>query len=192
MQKLILVDVDGVVLNYNSAFEDFMEKQGFPIVEHDNYDFTKKFGISDELVHSMCQDFTSSLNIENLEFIEKSSLYINKLHHEKGYKFHFITSISKDPLAVEMRTNNLLHQIMPSAIHEITCLGFLEDKYEYLFDNYRDSNCWWVEDSVTNFQSGERVGLRALLMDHPYNRYYNTPNRVYNWKEIYDRITAES
>ena len=191
MDKLILCDVDGVVLNYNSAFEKWMSKSGIDVILHDEYDFTKKYGISNDMVHSYCQDFTSSLNIQNLEFIEDSFKYINKLYEQKGYKFHFITSISKEPPAVWARTKNLLQQISLDAIHEVTCLGFLEDKYQYLYDNYNGSNNWWIEDSVPNFISGEKVGLRSLLIDHPYNRDYNTPNRVTSWKEIYDRINSD-
>ena len=33
-----------------------------------------------------------------------------------------------------------------------------------------------------------RVGLRGLLMDHPYNQKWDGP-RVKNWKEVYEIIT---
>ena len=65
---------------------------------------------------------------------------------------------------------------------------FTKGKEEYLLDRYSGKNYYWIEDSISHAESGLRVGLRGLLMDHPYNQKWDGP-RVKNWKEVYEIIT---
>lgn len=190
MSKLILCDVDGVLLNYNKSFADWMDAKGYGVIDPEAYNFTAKFGITDDEVYDHCDEFSNSESIGALEPISGASYYINKLFLQHGYRFHFITSISAEPNIVAARVRNIETHILKGAIKDVTCLGFLENKKAFLQEHYDNSRHWWIEDSVTNYVDGIDVGLRGLLVDHPYNRDYNTDNRVYNWEEIYARITA--
>ncbi len=188
--KIITCDVDGVVLNYNDAFTSWMENKGFPVQDEHNYDYSAKFNLTFEDVCKHCDEFSNSEELGMLTPISGAVYHINKLHSLHGYRFHFITSIATDPTIVAARTRNIERHILKGAIKDITCLGFLANKKAFLEEHYSNTGHWWIEDSVTNYVDGIDVGLRGLLVDQPYNRDYNTTNRVHSWDEIYDRITT--
>lgn len=190
MSKLILCDVDGVVLNYNEAFANWMGDKGHTVLDESAYDFNTKFGLTDDQVYDHCDEFSCSDEIGALRPISGAIYHINKLHVMHGYRFHFITSISAEPSIVASRIRNLEKHILKGAIKDVSCLGFLENKKAFLQEHYENTGHWWIEDSVPNYIDGIDVGLRGLLVDQPYNRSYNTDNRVHSWNEIYDRITT--
>lgn len=187
-QKLILIDVDGVTLQYNEPFQQFMNEKGYQASSLNDYDYCKIYNKPFDEILKLCEQFTHGRS--DLKPITGATYYINKLHKDYGYKFHFITSISNHPETVKARICNLKTYIQDSAIYDVTCLGTFECKYDYLKEHYVNSGLWWIEDSVTNYKDGIRLGLRSLLLDQPYNRDYNTPNRVQSWDEIYERITS--
>ena len=68
----------------------------------------------------------------------------------------------------------------------------------YYFYNAQLFNTWimtfvgtldyyWIEDSVDHAESGRKIGLKSIIMDHPYNKEWDGP-RVKNWKQIYEII----
>ena len=186
--KLILIDVDGVVLNFNNSFTKWMAEHGHESLDDTSYDFCTRFNIDEDSIMEKCAAFCGSEHFNQLEPIAGAIYHINKLHSEHGYKFHFITSVSDNEAVVRSRINNLKRYIEHSAIHDITCLGPMARKFNYLHKMYGNSNHWWIEDSVPNYQDGLTVGLRSILVDQPYNQSANVDNRVYNWEEIYAQI----
>lgn len=188
LNKLILIDVDGVVLNFNNSFTKWMAEHGHESLDDTSYDFCTRFNIDEDTIMEKCHAFCNSEHFSQLEPIAGAIYHINKLYSEHGYKFHFITSVSDDDAVVRSRINNLKRYIEHSAIHDITCLGPMARKFNYLHKMYGNSNHWWIEDSVPNYQDGLTVGLRSILVDQPYNQSANVDNRVYNWEEIYAQI----
>jgi hypothetical protein len=58
---------------------------------------------------------------------------------------------------------------------------------------YRDTGCYWIEDKPINAETGYRLGLRSVVIEHGHNmHYYHTDIPVVkNWKELYKIITAD-
>jgi uncharacterized HAD superfamily protein len=116
--------------------------------------------------------------------------YIKKLHEEQGYIFHCITSLSDDVYAQHLRTKNLRELFGDSVFEKFIYLDTGADKDEVL-ELYKDTECIWVEDKYENALCGHKFGLNAFLMGHMFNAgCTENVNRVNNWKEIYNYVTA--
>lgn len=192
--KIILTDVDGVLLDWEFAFHTWMEKHGHtPIKEHKQlYSIAKRFSITQEQSKRLTASFNESASIGFLPPLRDSVYYIKKLHEKHGYVFHAITSLSTDPYAGKLRERNLAKLYGDTTFAKVICLGTGADKDEALAP-YKDTQCWWVEDKVINAQVGEQLGLRSIIFEHGHNwDYKGDIPLAKNWEEIYNMITKES
>jgi len=193
-ESVILVDADGVLLNWEYAFEVWMEQHGFEQIPGGNldYDIGKRYGISREQTTRLIKMFNESAAIGFLPPLRDSMYYIEKLHKEHGYVFHCITSVSVEPNAVKLREMNLRKLFGETVFQKIVCLDTGAPKDTALFQ-YRDTGCYWVEDKIENAELGAKLGLNSLLMEHGHNMHYYNENvrTVKNWEEVY-RIIVDA
>jgi FMN phosphatase YigB (HAD superfamily) len=192
-ESVILVDADGVLLNWEYAFNIWLETHGFTQIPGGelDYDISKRYGISRTQCVKLIKMFNESAAIGFLPPLRDAMHYVKKLHEEHGYVFHCITSVSVDPNAVRLREMNLHKLFGETVFQKVVCLDTGAEKDSALFP-YRDTGCWWIEDKVENAETGHRLGLNALLMEHGHNmHYYHDDIRtVKNWEEVYNIITA--
>lgn len=189
MKKKIIVDCDGVLLDWAYAFDVWMAEQGFQrIVNTDQYyDQSIRYSITDDEAFRQIKRFNESGCVGFIPALRDSVEYVTKLNR-LGWDFEVISCLDKDKYAQKLREKNLRH-IFGDVFSFIDCaLDFTKGKEEYLLDRYSGKNYYWIEDSISHAESGLRVGLRGLLMDHPYNQKWDGP-RVKNWKEVYEIIT---
>jgi FMN phosphatase YigB (HAD superfamily) len=194
-ESVILVDADGVLLNWEYAFEIWMEQHGFEQIPGGNldYDIGKRYGISREQTTRLIKMFNESAAIGFIPPLRDAMYYVEKLHKEHGYVFHCITSVSVDPNAMRLREMNLHKLFGETAFQKIVCLDTGAPKDAALFP-YRDTGCYWVEDKPENAETGAALGLNSLLMEHGHNMHYFHTNvrTVKNWEEIYRIVTQTS
>ena len=191
--KIILTDADGVLLDWEYAFDVYMRQHGFNKQEGSQfkYDIGKRYGIDREQGKRLIKIFNESAHMGFLPALRDSMYYVKRLHEEHGYVFHCITSLSKDENACELRRMNLKKLFGATAFEKFVFLDTGADKDEAL-EPYRGSGLWWIEDKITNAEVGTELGLNSLLMEHGHNMDYNNPAipRVKNWKEVYERIVG--
>lgn len=192
-QKLILVDADGVLLNWEYAFAIWMEQHGHekqPGAEF-IYDIGERYGISKEQGRKLIKLFNESAAIGFLPPLRDAMYYVKRLHEEHGYQFHCITSLSTDVNAQRLREMNLSKLFGDTAFERVTCLDTGADK-NYALEEYADSGCWWVEDKPENAEVGLDLGLKSILMEHGHNMHHVNERIpvVKNWREIYELITS--
>ena len=194
LDKVILTDADGVLLDWEWAFNVWMQEHGFePVVGNKlNYDMDVRYGIPKEQVRKLIRIFNESAAIGFLPALRDAMYYVKRLHEEHGYVFHCITSLSRDENAGKLREMNLKKLFGESAFEHIVCLDTGADKNEAL-EEYRDSGCYWLEDKPENAVVGHAAGLRSLLVEHGHNMhfYHEGITIVKNWKEIYQLITDQ-
>ena len=85
--SVILVDADGVLLNWEYAFAVYMEQHGFkkiPGSEFD-YDIGKRYGIDKEQGKKLIKIFNESAAIGFLPPLRDAMYYVKRLHEEFGY-----------------------------------------------------------------------------------------------------------
>jgi hypothetical protein len=192
-QKLILVDADGVILDWEYAFSVWMETHGFTRVNGSEfiYDIGSRYGIDYEQGRKLIKIFNESAAIGFLPPLRDAMYYVKRLHEEHGYVFHCITSLSLDANAGKLREMNLRKLFGKTAFEKIVCLDTGADKTEALLP-YKDSGLWWCEDKPENAEVGHALGLRSILMEHGHNMSHSNKQIpvVKNWREIYAIITS--
>jgi hypothetical protein len=194
LKKLILTDVDGVLCDWEWAFNVWMQEHGFEEVPGSklNYDMSMRYGIPKEQVKKLIRLFNESAAIGFLPALRDAMYYVKRLHEEHGFRFHCITSLSLDPNAQKLREMNLNKLFGTTAFERIVCLDTGADKDEVL-QEYEGTGCYWLEDKIENAEAGYRAGLRSLLVEHGHNmhHYHEGITTVKNWKEIYQLITDQ-
>ncbi len=193
-QKLLLVDADGVCLNWEYAFAIWMEQHGHEKQPGSEfiYDIGERYGISRDQGRKLIKLFNESAAIGFLPPLRDAMYYVKRLHEEHGYIFHCITSLSLDINAGRLREMNLRKLFGKTAFEQIICLDTGADKHDALAE-YQDSGCWWVEDKPENAEVGHALGLKSILMEHGHNMNYLCSYPVVkNWKEIFDLVTQPS
>lgn len=190
-KKVILVDCDGVLLDWEYAFHVWMERHGHTAVEGalSYYKINERYGIKQDQSKMLIRMFNESAAIGYLPPLRDAMHYVRKLHEEHGYVFHAITSLSNDPNAQHLRTKNLKRLFGETAFEKFVYLDTGADKDEVLAP-YEGTNCYWVEDKPENCDVGLRFGLKSIIMSHAHNASYNGCYRVSNWKQIYEKVTG--
>jgi len=193
-KKLILTDADGVCLDWEWAFNVYMQEHGFEEIEGSklNYDMSIRYGIPREQVVKLIRIFNESAAIGFLPAQRDAMYYIKKLHEKHGYVFHCITSLSLNPNAQRLREMNIHKLFGPTAFERIVCLDTGAHKDDAL-EEYEGTGLVWLEDKAENAEAGYKYGLNPLLMVHGHNMHHYHPGitPVKNWQEIYKYITGE-
>lgn len=190
-EKVILTDCDGVLLDWGFAFDRWMAKHKYQIVSSEEYNIATRYNISKLEKERLVRMFNESAWIRKLPPLRDAIKYVKKLHQDHGFIFHCITSLSDDDYAQHLRTKNLIEMFGPTVFDKYIYLDTGADKDEVLY-NYRDTECYWLEDKIENAELGNALNLTSILMAHEHNRDYDNPDilKVENWKEIYEVITG--
>ena len=195
LDRLILVDSDGVLLDWEYAFNIWMQEHGFEEVPGSkfSYEMDERYGIPKEQVRKLIRLFNESAAIGFLPALRDAMYYVKRLHEEHGYRFHCITSLSTDPNAVKLREQNLSKLFGKTAFERVVCLPTGADKNEAQ-EEYRDTGCYWIEDKPVNAEAGLAAGLRPLVIEHGHNLHYYHEHitLVKNWRDVYRIVTGQS
>ncbi|MFA7408388.1 MAG: hypothetical protein WCY93_11290 [Anaerolineaceae bacterium] len=184
-QRLILSDVDGVMLWWVKAFDAWMEAQGYEKISQTDYSTDLTYGVGEQEGRDLAQRFNESRAFRNLEPMPDSFHYMNRLNKEFGFRFHCITSVPDSVQGVRLRN---LKRIFGDLIYKVDCVGRSAMKGPIL-EQYKDTGLFWLEDKYTNAKMGDDLGLNALLFDQHYNvTMPQDVQRVSGWKEVYQIV----
>ena len=187
MTKLILTDVDGVMLDWETGFHDWMETKGFVRNAIASYDMHIVYNQRKEHVKELVREYNNSAWMCCLKPLRDAVDGV-KMLADAGYRFGAITSLSLDPYAGQLREENLkMH--FGDVFEFVTCLDTGADKDEALLP-YKGSGMWWLEDKPSNAQLGADLGLKSLLVRHEHNGYFDSDGvtKVDNWAQIANLI----
>jgi hypothetical protein len=191
--KIILTDSDGVLTDWEYAFDIWMLQHGFNKQNgaEFKYDMGTRYGIDKEQSKKLIRIFNESAAIGFLPPLRDAMYYVKKLVEEHGFRFHVITSLSNDANAQELRKMNLRKLFGKIAFEKFVFLDTGADKDQAL-EPYRDTGYYWIEDKKINCEVGHAMGLKSILMEHGHSLDFDHPNIpvVKNWREIYDIIVG--
>ena len=190
-KKVIVTDVDGVLLNWEDAFQIWMEHQGFERVKGHQfiYNAAEQFGLNATEGQKWVRLFNQSAAIGFLPPLRDAQEIVSLLNNNYGYRFVVCTSLSKDKNAQELRTRNL-KKIFGDVFDEFVYLDTGADKDAALYKlakKYR--GCLWIEDKLENCEVGAKVDFESVLMEHGYNMNLEHDFFVAkSWEDIYLKI----
>lgn len=193
LDRLILTDCDGVLLDWEWAFNVWVQQHGFTLQPGYQlvYDMGQRYGTSKEQIRKLIKIFNESASIGFLPALRDSVYYVKRLHEEFGYRLHCITSLSRDENAQKLREMNLQKIYGATVFERIVCLDTGSHKDDIL-EEYEGTGCWWIEDKPENAEAGWKVGLKPILLEHGHNMNYQHVgiDIAKNWKDIFYRITG--
>lgn len=193
-EKVILTDVDGVLLDWVHSFTQWMDRHGYEQVDNGSaeYDIGNRYNLSFVEKERLVRMFNESAWIRKLPPLRDAIKYVRKLHEEHGYIFRVISSLSTDPYAGHLRTKNLIEMFGPTVFESYTYIDTGADKDDVLAP-YEGTGCFWIEDKPENAVLGQSLGLESILVDHPFNKEASVGDmpRCKNWKEIYEIIVGQ-
>jgi beta-phosphoglucomutase-like phosphatase (HAD superfamily) len=194
-EKIILTDADGVLVDWNTAFDKFMARHGHPRVPETDteYNISLRHNVTTHQAMAYVKEFNESPDIAHLSPFADAVPHV-RLLAELGFKFIVVTSISSHPDAKIHRTNNLT-DLFGDVFEDIHCIEQGASKASILM-NWADTGYFWIEDHMRQAEAGYEAGLRTILINHPYNFHYKTdlfPTVSYDtpWNEIYNMIRNE-
>ena len=194
-EKVICVDCDGVLLDWEYAFDQWMKRHGYEPVMENEYNVVTRYGLEKKEGKRLIRMFNESAWIRKLPPLRDAIKYVRKLHEEHGYVFHVISSLSEDQYAQHLRTKNLREMFGNTVFEKYVYLDTGADK-DHELNVYANTGCYWVEDKPENAETGQRLGLQSVLMEHGHNKnsvmsnHYGLITRVSNWKEFYDIVVG--
>jgi 5'(3')-deoxyribonucleotidase len=188
--KVILTDVDEVLFDWASPFEDWV-RSNYP--SHDPATALRdhwhvEAWLNCELSHSreLIREFNSDELIwPYFEPLPKTEDYVEKLHNE-GWKFVAITACDVDEATFVGRMENL-RSCFGMAFDTLHCVGLAASKADIL-SRYRPT--YWVEDKFKHAVSGADLGHTSFLVNYKHNERDHDDRliRVTDWEDIYNHI----
>jgi len=203
--RIILVDVDGVLLEWENHFTEWMLQRSYFETEvgegyvgkrihpyklldnkQDTYEMADRFGLTKTEVRKEIREFNKSAWMGNQPPMPGSQTWV-KLLAAEGWTFIPITSQTSD-IPAQLLRKKRLGELFGDHIftnYHILDTGADKDSALAIFKN---TGLYWVEDKPKNALAGLKFGLKPIIIDHPYNRDFNHPDiiRVNNWKDVHE------
>jgi hypothetical protein len=199
--RIILTDVDGVLLEWEHHFTKWMlqrtlfDERGaryhpYRLLpdKQNTYEMAERFGLTKIEIRKLIREFNRSAWMGTQRPILDSQTWV-KLLHAEGWTFIPITSQTSDIPAQELRKKRLAELFGEIGFQNYHILGTGADKDSALAE-FHGTGLYWIEDKPHNAEAGLDYGLKPLLYNHTYNqKFYNKKiTRVNNWKHIYEII----
>jgi hypothetical protein len=202
--RIILTDVDGVLLEWEHHFTKWMlqrtlfDERGARYHPHrllpdkeNTYEMAERFGVTKTEIRKHIREFNRSAWMGTQRPMLESQTWV-KLLAAEGWTFIPITSQTSDIPAQQLRKKRLGELFGEHVFINYHILGTGADKDSALAE-FHNTGLYWVEDKPNNAVAGLKYGLKPILIDHPYNRDFEHPEiiRVSNWKQIHEIVSGK-
>jgi dimeric dUTPase (all-alpha-NTP-PPase superfamily) len=188
--KLLAVDIDGVLADYVTGYSDYLFSQNMIMGRLENqssYNIAEAYGISKDVEEKAKRDFQESGGFRWLPVYSGAEATL-KWARELGYK---IALVSARPY-LEMRR---IHADTIFWLHNnnipYDAIYWGKDKADIIFSNlYPIKPTWFIEDRDKHAIELANENIPVLLLDKPYNQGVKHKNiiRVNGWGDIADII----
>lgn len=186
MSKIILLDIDCVLLIWRDGFYKYMEHAGVKFIKDAgdelHYDMTKHFDLTSDEVYEHIGRFNDGhWTFGVIDPIEGSQNAIKELT-AMGYRFVAISCCSTTTQSVALRKANL-YNLFGDVFDAVHCIGIRDSKNNLLS---KHEPTFWIEDNFKNCVDGLKFGHDCILLTHPWNEneQHDDISRCDSWAEI--------
>ena len=183
-RKILLIDVDGVCLDWREGFMRFMLNRGHPIRSgfETEYLLGSFYDLNDEEFYNQVNIFNSGRWEFGTLKAEPGALSgINALS-ELGYRFIAISACSSSKQSFVLRRANL-YNIFGDVFDEVHCLDLKDRKKSHLA--YHEPT-FWIEDKMSACLEGVDAGHKCILIDQTWNKdqHDDRVERCQDWDAV--------
>ncbi len=187
------IDLDEVIVEFVRGYlklYNLKYKKNILFENIFSYNLWESLGISKEEAVQLADEYYTSEDFENIEFVKDVKESLQKL--SKNNKLFIITSRH---VKIKEKTKIFLKKIFPLINFEVIHSGDFFDwqgksKAEICMEKGLDV---FIEDRKEYALECAKKKIKVFLLDKPWNRNVANENmtRVYNWNEILDKIGEE-
>jgi len=171
-KKVILTDVDGILVQWASGLPYFAQKHGIDtanilrtLVDEKFRDGLEMFGFNERISNILMNEYNNSDFIKYLAGYKDAIQVVNRLKDE--YDFIAITALGTTNEALMNRCCNL-NTLFPGAFRDIMCVNYGESKlphYVSVKKKYGDRLVCFVDDLASNLEDCHDV-MSTLPLIH--------------------------
>jgi hypothetical protein len=188
-----IFDVDEVIVEWRPAFLQWMERQGFVVVQcnDDCWDFTGLLpGMASEVRDRYIEEFNRSADYANLQTRACATLVLRALRRWYCENIFAVVSATGCGFSTIAHRTRMLHDL-GAGFDRVHYLEVKQPKAE-VFGRYPVGSVVF-EDSPAHAQSAFEAGHRVVLFDQPYNRRFGagpSVRRVVGWGGAFGAVRA--
>lgn len=163
-RKVILTDIDGIAIKWQSGLPFFAAKHNMPtdmildmMVDDKFRKMSDIFGCSEEFAEQLMIEYNNSSFIRYLQGYDDAMVVINRLKRE--YDFVAITALGNTATATLNRIANL-NTLFPSAFKDVMVVNHNETKTQRYLEakrKYKDRIICFVDDLAVNLDDAHNV-----------------------------------
>ena len=197
-KPVILTDVDGVAIKWQSGLPFFLSKHNMPtdvtlnmVTDEKFRCMTDIFGCNEQLAQILMEEYNNSSFIRYLSAYDDALQVINRL--KVTYDFVAVTALGTTPTASLNRIANL-NTLFPSAFKEVMVVNHNESKTHRYLDakaKYGDRLVCFIDDLATNLNDCHNV-ISQLPLFHMIRGERMSPvaphHQVKTWFEIEEKL----
>lgn len=188
-KRIILTDVDGVLVDWFSQFPYFIKNKGFCAEESlrryaagEWVTLENSLDVSSDHAMELMEEFCTSTHIRYLTAMPDAIAVVNRLKHK--YDFVGVTAISNHPDAIKYRMENLDFWF-PGAFSKMHCVGCNAPKLDTLM---KYDNTFWIDDSPHHVHEGILAGHTSIRLVRDSREQTRITLQADNWYEIEDML----
>ena len=194
MDNIILTDMDGVTLDWETPFHKYMQSRGH-IKAHERPSYWQETyypDLSEERAREMVYHFNTSAWMMDLPAFRDARGGVARLVDE-GYMFTGLTAMGTDPYSLLARNYNVDAVFGKQAFNDVIATDMYDpDSKRAELTRLFKPGRFWIEDKPANAVLGREIGYETLLITHPHNEEFdceaNDIKRVNSWSDICEVI----
>lgn len=201
-KPVILTDIDGVAIRWQSGLPFFLSKHNMPtdvaleMASDEKFrSLTDIFGCNDQLAKILMEEYNNSSFIRYLNAYDDALQVINRL--KVKYDFVAVTALGTTPSASLNRIANL-NTLFPSAFKEVCVVNHNESKTHRYLDakaKYGDRLVCFIDDLAVNLNDCHNV-ISQLPLFHMIRGERDKPSAphtiVRSWFDIENSLMEEA
>ena len=194
----IITDVDGVLLDWFSAFETWIvEVKGIKPL-HGNtpstYRLTDKYPLTSEELVEHIAEFNTSNAFGELKAIDGAVEYLGLLFQDNSKDISWLSSGSvegHEEECFDMRSKNLKDCFGKDIPGTLLVMKTSKEGYLKEYKEEFGEDLIFIEDSLEHAEVAIKSGIKTILLGYSYNGTNKSSKLLYkakNWKEVYSQI----